>query len=408
MKIVKYIFSTLFIIGGIGMISQNSILSGLSSIVLGILVFPLLSEKLKEIIKLWNNKAIRYSSYALLFILLGATSKELRETSINATKKEVKRQTFKVYSDKVTANVNSLSKDRKLSRQNIIDKLQATETYKNLVVNKKVTAEYLPLMTAINNGLRLIAKKNKDKYETFSLDKSLSDNIENSINGKDKLDFAINVMVLATPNKGGYTKELLEMFVRYRKKFGMYGMPNKMYSVDEGTEENIEIPYNMTSIFYHIEPNNKAFNAIYESNKKGAGKWFGYTKGQDFIYEYLATKKGYLAYAKKVNPNSPYILKVDYEVTATKLFRDYQDNEVAADDIYKGKKLAVTGIIDDIGNDALNDSYITLKTGYVIGSVQCYLDKKIVAKLKKGQKVVVTGRCKGLFVNVSLKDCKIF
>ncbi|PQJ76544.1 OB-fold protein [Polaribacter glomeratus] len=406
MKIIKYILSIFFLLGGFGFLAKSQILSGICLVILGIILFPMFTDKLKESINLWSKKGFRYGSYILLFILALFLSKEIEGISPSKTKESAEVSNYKPYLAKVNKNVNLLTDDRKESRQNIIDKLEETNTYKILVKNKEVSADYIPLITAINNGLRHIYKENNE--ELFAIDQTLDDSVKNSTLGADKLSFVIKAIVLSTPNKGGYTKELVEVFEQYRKKFNLYGLPSVSYSMNENSKTNIDAPYNMTSIFYHIEPNNNNLNAIYEANSKGAGRWFDYSKGQDYVYEHLATKKGYLSHAKRVNPNSPYILKVDYEVSAKKLFRDYQDNEIAADEIYKGKKLAVTGLIDDIGNDVLDDSYINLKTGYIMGSVQCYLDKKIVAKLKKGQKVVVIGRCNGLFGNVGLKDCSLF
>jgi len=394
------------------MASENSIPSGICFIILGILLFPTISEKLKEKINLWNKKGIRYGAYALFFILVGAFSGEMEENSSSGYAKSNKSSNYQPYLDKVAANVNSLAEDRKLSRQNIVDKLQATETFNILVTNKTVSTEYLPLMTAINNGLRAIVKKSTDKYGSFTIDKSLVDNIEKSNNGKDKLDFVVKASVLSTPNKGGYSKELVEVFERYRKKFDLYGLPSKVYSVNGENKGDIKHPYNMTSIFYHIAPNDDTFNAIYEANKKGAGRWFGYAKDQDYVYDYLATKQGYLEYAKQVNPNSPYILKIDYEVTANQLYRAYNTNEISADDKYKGKKLAVTGRISDI-REVLGSINVDLKTGDGIGwtKVSCTMkNRDIVSKLRKGQKITIVGICEGLTLNISidLDDCKVW
>lgn len=412
MKTFKKILSVLFVIGGVGIASENSILSGICLIILGVLIFPEVSKKLKETIKLWNKKGIRYGSYTLLFILVSAFGGELDEMASNPYVKSNKSSNYQSYLDKVSSNVNSLAEDRKVSRQNIVDKLQATETYKNLVANKIVSIEYLSLITAINNGLRSIAKKSTDKYESFTIEKNLMDIIENSNNGKDKIDFVVKASVLSTPNKGGYSKELVEVFERYREKFGLYGMPSKVYSVNGEAEKSIEQPYNMTSIFYHIAPNNNTLNAVYEANKKGAGRWFGYTKGQDYVYEYLATKQGYLEYVKQVNPNSPYILKVDYEVTANQLYSAYNDNEISADDKYKGKKIAVTGRVSEI-SEVLGSISVDLQTGDGIGwtKISCTMkNRDAVSKLKKGREITIIGVCDGLTLNISidLDDCEVW
>lgn len=90
------------------------------------------------------------------------------------------------------------------------------------------------------------------------------------------------------------------------------------------------------------------------------------------------------------------------------LFSEYKSNEVRADEKYKGRILIVSGYIDSIGKDILDDMYITLKTEEVIFSTQCFFDKRhasALAKLNKGDFVKVRGLCKGKLGNVLVKDC---
>lgn len=340
------------------------------------------------------------STLFLSFVLFGC---------IQEKKEKVSFLKYQPYFDIVEHNIQSLTEDRKVSRKNIEEELKSTQTYKILVLDKIVSSEYLPLLTAINNGLRNIYTENNE--ELFGIDQELAMRVESLNNGKDKLDFVIKTIVLSTPNKGGYTQELVELFERYRKKFDLYGVPSKMYSID-GNNRAIEHSYNMTSIFYHINPNNKTLDAIYEANKKGAGRWFGHTNGQNYVYDYLATKESYIDYVKKNNPNSPYILKVDYEVTANQLYNAYYENEIAADDIYKGKRLAVKGVISDI-SQIMGVISVDLKTGDGLGwtKISCNMeDRDVVSKLRKGQKVTIIGTCDGLTLNVSidLEDCELW
>lgn len=96
------------------------------------------------------------------------------------------------------------------------------------------------------------------------------------------------------------------------------------------------------------------------------------------------------------------------DVTADKLYSDYESNGVAADQKYKDKVLRVTGKINSIDKDILDKVYVTLETSNIIGSIQCYFDssnENIAAELKKGQKITVKGRCDGKMINVVLKDC---
>lgn len=95
-------------------------------------------------------------------------------------------------------------------------------------------------------------------------------------------------------------------------------------------------------------------------------------------------------------------------ILAKDLYNAYQANEVRADNNFKGKVFYVEGIIGDIGKDIMDEIYVTLNTGDIIGSVQCYVDNaEVAAKLQKGQRITVFGECDGLMMNVLMKDCKV-
>ncbi|MEK6333668.1 MAG: hypothetical protein AABM67_01890 [Acidobacteriota bacterium] len=99
-------------------------------------------------------------------------------------------------------------------------------------------------------------------------------------------------------------------------------------------------------------------------------------------------------------------------VSAADLVAAYKANEVAADENYKDKLLAVSGTVDSIGKDILDSMYVTLSSGeeYSITSVQCMFDdasKSQLARLSKGQRVTIVGVCNGKFGNVLLKDSEL-
>ncbi len=73
-------------------------------------------------------------------------------------------------------------------------------------------------------------------------------------------------------------------------------------------------------------------------------------------------------------------------ISASKLYKEYNENEIAADEKYKGKIIEVTGVIRDIGNDIMDNAYITLVGNEYFGDIQCYFNEKsVVAKLSKGK-----------------------
>ena len=101
-------------------------------------------------------------------------------------------------------------------------------------------------------------------------------------------------------------------------------------------------------------------------------------------------------------------LRENQTISAKDLYYTYQQNEVSADNNFKGKRFYVEGIVENIKKDIFDNIYVTLKTGEIIGSVQCYLDNADVAsQLKKGQRITVYGKCNGLMMNVLMKDCKV-
>lgn len=80
------------------------------------------------------------------------------------------------------------------------------------------------------------------------------------------------------------------------------------------------------------------------------------------------------------------------KVSALKLFIDYQRNEVAADNIYKGRLLAVTGIVTSINKDMFDKVYVSLATPNQFMNVQAHLDgesESQAAALERGHGVTV-------------------
>lgn len=97
-------------------------------------------------------------------------------------------------------------------------------------------------------------------------------------------------------------------------------------------------------------------------------------------------------------------------VTAKALTDEYIQNEIAADEKYKNETIEVSGTIQGIGKDLLDDMYVTLKTNDLITSVQCMLDDSEstkAANLNKNQSITLRGEVSGKMMNVLLNDCVI-
>ena len=98
------------------------------------------------------------------------------------------------------------------------------------------------------------------------------------------------------------------------------------------------------------------------------------------------------------------------EVNIKELLSGYEQNEVAADQRFKGRRIRTNGILQDVKKDILGAPYVVVATdsNMHIPSVQCSLTAAAVqeaARLTPGAFVTVEGRVNGLLVNVHLTDC---
>lgn len=99
-------------------------------------------------------------------------------------------------------------------------------------------------------------------------------------------------------------------------------------------------------------------------------------------------------------------------VSAGELLSDYDNNEVAANQSYRGKIVEVSGTVNSIG-EGWGSTYVAVGTGeeFELIDVWCYLadgQGPNAASLDTGQYVTIRGKCDGTgFGNVVLKNCVI-
>ncbi|WP_019693682.1 OB-fold protein [Pseudomonas fluorescens] len=94
------------------------------------------------------------------------------------------------------------------------------------------------------------------------------------------------------------------------------------------------------------------------------------------------------------------------------ILSDYKNNEVAADNRFKGRLVRITGTVGDIKKDITNSLYVTIGTGaaFELPMAQAFFDDSMsqqLGQLRKGQKITATCRVKGLMMNVLLEDCEM-
>lgn len=111
------------------------------------------------------------------------------------------------------------------------------------------------------------------------------------------------------------------------------------------------------------------------------------------------------------------------QMSAVELAHAFNDNEVNANSLYKGKLVAVTGEIELFSDGWFDTStiYLTTNTGDTVSKIRCSFssdEKSNVAKLSKGQTVTIIGKVDGVSAvgtnafggtlnGVDLLNCKV-
>ncbi len=104
---------------------------------------------------------------------------------------------------------------------------------------------------------------------------------------------------------------------------------------------------------------------------------------------------------------------VAMKVSSETLRKAYSANQVSADQMYEGKLLEISGTVDTIGKDILDEAYITFEANdpYAFDKVQCMfkiMNEGDLATLSKGQPITVQGTMSGVVISGPLvRNCKV-
>ncbi len=94
-------------------------------------------------------------------------------------------------------------------------------------------------------------------------------------------------------------------------------------------------------------------------------------------------------------------------LSATALYKQYEANEVAANQKYLGKVIEVKGSVSAISQQN-GLSILSLTTGNPAGAINCQLFKRDKnTAVKVGDAVTIKGKCTGFLMDVNLVDCAL-
>lgn len=111
MKTIKYILAVLLIIIGItGILKVENFLTSIIFLVLGIILLPPISQKLKSNIKIFNNKKTRYAIYVLILLVGGVFIKKSEAESFGSKKEILVEYIKNSNGDSSLINIKELAK----------------------------------------------------------------------------------------------------------------------------------------------------------------------------------------------------------------------------------------------------------------------------------------------------------
>lgn len=272
----------------------------------------------------------------LILVFLYSTETAGKSFKIESDTNKIK---FQEYLDKMEALRQTLDSDRIEKREEWLRDIKNTKTYELLVINKIVEAKYLPLLNAVSYGVASFHPEgfsfSQDAFEQLEL-------VEEITSGSK--DFAIKTTLLAVPSNGGLTKDLIEVFKRYEKAFGVYGREGSVMNKSTSKNEKVYFDYDLSSTLIMVEPKDINYlNKFYVARLEEVSSWDADTI--EFLYPYIALKKEYMRHLKEVYPESKFLVEVDLELSSDSLISSFYHNKILTDMNYSGKRILVKGKI---------------------------------------------------------------
>lgn len=348
-----------------------------------------------------SNKSCYHRStiiHVLFLCLIIVSCENSRDGKTTTGNKSIQNENpFNVYLSQKKLESDTLSENSKASRTEGLSKLASNPLYDSLVRKKIVDQRYLFILQFI--GEIII---NESNYQS-----SLPvDKIEKLKQVDGALPFVLNVV--RVDMFGGIPNEILEVYNRYSNLYGISGLKGSLISDLNGRQVEISQDFTLVealTIFKYKYP--YILNSFYEAHTNGLINWT--EEDRNYKYWYLRSAKAFNKYLGDMLPESKYYIKYDYEISAADLYAAYNENEVAADEKYKDKKLLLTGLVKSVNKDVMGNCYALLSANGWLEDIHCEIpNEKAASKLIKGDRYTFLGTCSGMVLtSVIVSNCTV-
>lgn len=195
------------------------------------------------------------------------------------------------------------------TRKVYINALEQTPIYKDIVVNKKVSIEYLRYLSILNEyhiNLTASDESGKLKYNTFIENESL-EFVNSSETNKDF--FNLNFALL---EEMGFSKGIILAFIRYSKTYGYYG----------GNNDTIPFYYNLIPTIIKYAPKDHHLLDVF--CKSYNLKFSNLDNGQGYVNPWFRNKEVFNKHLRIEYPSSD--CYVDHDQIKAERQEDFQDD----------------------------------------------------------------------------------
>lgn len=401
--VVKWIFAVLFLLSAISMLIEAHFIAFIAFALIGLLLLPPAKPFVVSTLPFLAKRPVKIGVVFLLLVVAGAGLPKSNKSNSKADneKPAIAEESvkFPAYKQSVDERVKNLPPNQKAIRDSILKAIKTDNLYTQLVTNNIVDFKYEPFIEIIGE---LFINYNKDGTKASQEEGAKVERLKG-------MDLYKNLIRLEY--NGGVPYEFTVVIDQYVRTFGYSGYAGDLRVDANGNTFKIPSNFNLAFAKLAIDPTDKkAMDAIGLAYRNNEYSWADEnTNDNTYHYPYLCFKSRYIALLKSNYPDSKYIPNYDIEITAPDLYSVYKENEVVGDKRYKGKRIAITGIVENISKDFTGDAYVVLSGGNFLEGIHCMIKSEdVAANIRKGSQVTLVGKCDGMILtSVVLKDCDL-
>ncbi|QQR98604.1 MAG: hypothetical protein IPK18_03500 [Sphingobacteriales bacterium] len=399
--IYRYSLAIVILIAIIAL-AKKSILTSLFFIPVLILTLPFLDKMVDEKIPFLSKSVARIGVALLFSVIAFSFIKDIDTTKSNNNTQGNNTQQYATYEKLLSYYQSQTSPALLRERDSFLILMKSNPAYIKLATEKSTDIQFIPILMSIGE----ICTSINSGTGNVEIPERIVTLCQKIVGGEELMRYFIGLEF-----RGGVPVEFAEITERFINAHHISGVKDNLIGDANGNSYRVPFDYNLALTNAIFNPDSKtALDELGKSYKSGVFEWKKSKENNGkFRYPQFVFKDNWVAYLKQNYPESKFIPNYDFAMSASELYSIYNANEVSADEKLKSKRIAVSGIVEEIGKDILDEPYVVLSGQGFLSDIQCYVSKEVASNLNKGNEITLIGICDGraLGTNVILKDCEL-